>query len=127
MALRLSDSEREHYLARVRSVLDQQVRRQQTLTYLELADAVAMPGPQRIHRITRLLERLINEDAAAGRPLRAALAVSRVGCGLPAAGFFDRVRRLGLYDGVDPEGFHRRQLTRLFARAGLAPGGPVEP
>ncbi|WP_203594774.1 hypothetical protein [Wenzhouxiangella limi] len=126
MATRLTQSEREKYLASIGAVLDQQARRQQTLTYLELADAVAMPGPQRIHRVTRLLEILMQRDATAGRPIRSALAVSRVGQGLPAAGFFDRAARLGLFDGKDPAGFHRRQLEALFAGAGSARVSPVE-
>ncbi|MFP4335712.1 MAG: hypothetical protein ACOC0Q_00485 [Wenzhouxiangella sp.] len=113
MTRRLSDSEQTQLLARMRSVLDDHARRGQTLTYLELADAVAMPGPQRIHRATRLLERLMKEDAETGRPLRSALVVSRVGNGLPAAGFFDRARRLGLFDGEDPSAFHRQQLLGL--------------
>lgn len=113
----LGEREREHYLERMRSVLDQHARQQQTLTYLELADAVAMPGPQRIHRVTRLLEILMKEDGSAGRPIRSALVVSRLGRGLPAEGFFDRARRLGLFDGLDPEDFHRRQLTAVFERA----------
>ncbi|MFW5816019.1 MAG: hypothetical protein ACOCVP_04100 [Wenzhouxiangella sp.] len=122
MARALSEDERAHYLERLRSVLDQHARQRQTLTYLELADAVAIPAPQRIHRLTRLLEILMKEDGNAGQPLRSALVVSRRGRGLPAEGFFDRARRLGLFDGLDPAGFHRRQLAALFARAQREPG-----
>lgn len=104
-------------MERVRSVLDQYAHQQQTLTYLELADAAAVPGPQRIHRVTRSLEILMKEDFSAGRPIRSALAVSRVGQGLPAAGFFDRARRLGLLNDLAPADFHREQLMAVFAGA----------
>ncbi len=114
VAARLSQTERANYLERIAAVLDAHARQRQTLTYLALADAVAMPGPQRIHRITGLLETLMKRDAEAGRPIRAALVVSRAGHGLPAAGFFDRAQRLGLFDGDDPSGFHRLVLERLF-------------
>lgn len=117
MGMRLSDKERRHYLERVRLVLDEHARKHQTLSYLELADAVAMPGPQRIHRITRLLEILMKEDFGAGRPIRSALVVSRVGRGLPAEGFFDRARRLGLFEGDNPADFHRRLLSVLFSQS----------
>lgn len=116
MATRLSDEERQQYLERVRSVLDEHARQRLTLTYLELADAVAMPGPQRIHRITRLLEILMKEDFSAGAPIRSALVVSRVGRGLPADGFFDRARRLGVFEGDNPADLHHRLLSALFGR-----------
>jgi hypothetical protein len=103
----------------VSSVLDQSAQQQKTLTYLELADAAAVPGPQRIHRVTRLLEILMKEDCLAGRPLRSALVVSRVGRGLPAEGFFDRARRLGLLKETNPADFHRQQLVSLFSQAAL--------
>lgn len=45
----------------------------------------------------------MEEDAAASRPLIAALVVSKTGSGLPAPGFFDCARRVGRFDG-DPSG-----------------------
>jgi hypothetical protein len=115
MGARLDADQRTRYLQRLAAVLDAARVQRRTLTYLEAADALAMPGPQRIHKTTRLLEILLKQDAERGRPLRAALVVSRAGQGLPAAGFFDRARRLGLFDGEAPEAFHRRLLRQLFA------------
>ena len=117
MGARLNDSEIEHFMARVKSVLGMQASRQELLTYLELADRVAMPGPQRIHRITRLLERLMQEDVAHGRPVRSALVVSRIGHGLPAEGFFDRARRLQILVNEDQRSFHCRQIEAVFSGA----------
>ena len=48
----------------------------------------------------------MEEDAAAARPLIAALVVSKARGGLPASGFFDCARRVGRFDGdlSGPEG-----------------------
>ena len=75
---------------------------------------MGLEPPRRIHRVTRLLELLLNEDVRAERPPLAALAVSRVRDGLPAPGFFDRLRRLGVDAGPDPARLHREILERLF-------------
>jgi hypothetical protein len=115
MTKSLTGDEREEMLQRMAGVLDEARRLRRTLTYLQLADALAIEAPQRIHKTTRLLEILLKRDAEAGRPLRAALAVSRTGAGRPAAGFFERARRLGLFDGQDPEDVHDRLLAQLFA------------
>ncbi|WP_376695317.1 hypothetical protein [Wenzhouxiangella sp. EGI_FJ10305] len=110
--------ERAYYLQRLAALLDQARVQRRTLTYLEAADALAIPGPKRIHKTARLLELLLKEDVDAGRPIRAALVTSRVPPGLPAAGFFDRARRLGLYTGDDQAVFHARLLEELFSDSG---------
>lgn len=115
MTKSLTGDERERVLQRMAGVLDEARRLRRTLTYLQLADALAIEAPQRIHKTTRLLEILLKRDAEAGRPLRAALAVSRTGAGRPAAGFFERALRLGLFNGENPEDFHDRLLEQLFA------------
>jgi hypothetical protein len=57
------------------------------------------------------------EDAAAGRPLLAALVISRTRDGLPAPGFFARARALGRYDGSergpDAAAFHAAELAAV--------------
>lgn len=107
--------EREAYLNRLAGLLDQARVQRRTLTYLEVADALAMPGPQRIHKTARLIEILLKRDADAGRPLRSALVTSRARPGLPAPGFFDRARRMRLFDGENPQDFHARLLAELFS------------
>jgi hypothetical protein len=99
---------------KLRDVLERARVQRRTLTYLEAADALDLVPPHRIHKTARLVERLLSEDAAAGRPPLAALVVSKARGGLPAPGFFDRARRLGLYAGGDPAAFHQRLLVRLF-------------
>jgi hypothetical protein len=96
----------------------------ETVTYNDLAQRTAFPGPQAIHRLTELLEAMIREDHAAGRPLLAALAVSRAqrdaqGKSIPGRGFFQLLNELGRYHGPDqgPEAaaHHAEELEGALA------------
>lgn len=102
---------------RLRAVLERARQARRTLTYREVADAIRVEPPHRIHQVTGLVERLLEDDAAAGRPSLAALVVSRVRNGRPAPGFFEHARRLGLYRGDDPDAFHDEMLADLFEHA----------
>ncbi len=100
-------------MSRLAGLLDEQAMKGQTLTYLEVADHLAIAAPKRIHRTARLVEKLMRRDFDAGRPIRSALVISRVRNGLPAPGFFDRARRLGLLDHDDEWVFHQQLLSQL--------------
>ena len=50
----------------------------------------------RVADLTSALEQLMEEDAAAGHPQRAALLEGRLSNGLPAQGFFLKLAELGL-------------------------------
>jgi hypothetical protein len=106
--------------ARVRSFFENVAKRQIPITYQELAKALQISSTHSIHQVTEALERLM--DAAADRPLIAALAISKARGGLPAPGFFDRARRLGRFagdpDGQDAWSFHASELNAVFARRG---------
>jgi len=88
-----------------------------TITYREIADRAEIPSPGRIRCVTDTLEDMIRADHAAGRPLRAAVAVSRAGDGLPGPGFFQLCQEISLYFGPDsgPQAalFHQIQRQRL--------------
>ncbi len=88
---------------RVRTYLCQIVGQATPITYQALANALDLSPPNTIHQLTAALECLIEEDAAAARPLIAALVVSKARGGLPAPGFFDCAWRVGRLDG-DPSG-----------------------
>ena len=99
-------SEKERLIAALRSALLDCALAGESVTYNVLAARVGFPGPHRIHRLTELLEIMIREDHAAGRPLLAAVAVSRAqrnaaGDGIPGRGFFHLLAELGRYDGPD--------------------------
>ncbi len=114
MAKRLDPETQARLCSALECLLDQLCVQRRTMTYLEVADHLAVPGPYRIHKTTRLLELLLKQDVEQGVAPRSALVVSRAGSRRPAEGFFDRARRLGIWDGHDPAGFHNALLNRLF-------------
>ena len=73
-------------------------------------------APGKIHRLGEALETLMEADVAAGRPMLAALCVSKMWPGVPARGFFLAAKVLGVFSG-DPTGpearaFHSDELQR---------------
>jgi hypothetical protein len=88
---------------RVRSHLCGIVGHATPITYQALAKALGLAPPNTIRQLTVALESLIEEDAAAARPLLAALVVSKARDGLPAPGFFECAQHVGRFDG-DPSG-----------------------
>lgn len=80
-----------------------------TVTYGALAAELGL----RIGELTDALEALMEADAAAGHPLRAALCEGRLERGLPARGFFLKAADLG-FDVSDPTGFVAAQRAGLF-------------
>ena len=89
-------------------------QQKKTITYLEVAEAVDIQAPHRIHRVTKLLEALMELDQKHDQPLRAALVVSRSVPNLPGEGFFLKAQELGLMNGVSASEFHQQCLNRLF-------------
>lgn len=71
----------------------------QPITYQALAQALELTPPNTIHQLTVALEHLIEDNALAGRPLIAALVISRARGGLPAPGFFECAKRVGRFHG----------------------------
>ncbi len=100
-------------------------RSRETITYLDLADAARVRPPHRIHNLTLALEKMIEEDHRKGRPLLAAVAVSRGPDQVPGRGFFMLLTRLGRYDGPDrgpvAKACHARELTAAFDFWAAAP------
>jgi hypothetical protein len=81
----------------------------ETITYGALAKELGL----RVADLTSQLEALMEEDAAQGKPFRAALFCQRLSPdNLPAPGFFLKAEALG-HDISDPAAFtadHRRRL-----------------
>lgn len=82
---------------RARRLLETAPEAELPLTYQRLAEALGLTPPRTIRRVALALEQLMREDAAAGRPLIAALVVSRQGEGLPREGFFELAVELGRF------------------------------
>ncbi|MEY4983052.1 MAG: hypothetical protein RIR62_1318 [Pseudomonadota bacterium] len=85
----------------------------QTVTYGQLARDLGW----RMADLTAALEALMTQDAAAGRPLRAALLKGRLAGGLPARGFFDKAAELG-FDVADAAAFTQDHRARLWGNQG---------
>ena len=97
------------------------------ITYQALAKALGLSPPNTIRQLTVALEYLIEEDAAAARPLIAAFVVSKARGGLPAPGFFECALRVGRFHG-DPLGeeasiFYATEFDRVvgFWRSPISP------
>jgi hypothetical protein len=109
----------QHLAERVRAYLQRMATRGVPITYHDLAKALQLKPPNRIHLVTEALELLMADDIKAGRPLIAALAISKVRSGLPAPGFFDCAARLGRFseDAAGPEAwaFHAREFHAAIA------------
>jgi hypothetical protein len=112
---RATSSDRDRVAKQLRTCLQNMAAAGLTITYGALARLLELPPPI-IHQLTVALERLMEEDAEAGRPFIAALVVSKARGGLPAVGFFDCARRLGRFAG-DPNGVEARtfHVTELNA------------
>jgi hypothetical protein len=81
----------------------------QTITYGELARELGL----RMAELTAKLEKLMEEDAAQGKPFRAALLRQRLSPdNLPAPGFFQKAATLGA-EVTDPAAFTADQRRRL--------------
>ncbi|WP_347266019.1 hypothetical protein [Paracoccus sp. (in: a-proteobacteria)] len=102
----------------LRQALLAQARTGAPVSYRALAAQLRLAPPQTIQRLTAALEALMAEDAAAGRPLLAALCVSRLPTDLPGRGFFLTAQALGLFAG-EPDTpaareFHAAELRRVL-------------
>lgn len=82
--------------AQVRRLLDAAPADALPLTYQQLAEALGLTPPGTIQRVAQALEALMREDVRQGRPMMAALVVSRRS-GLPAPGFFELAVTLGRF------------------------------
>jgi hypothetical protein len=104
--------------SRLRKHLQKIAGRRVPTTYQELAKALALTPPHRIHQVTEALH-LMAEDAATGRPFIVAIAISKARGGLPAPGFFDCARRLGRFAGdaagLEAQAFHAREFNAAVA------------
>lgn len=81
------------------------------VTYNDAIAAMKITAPPRMRQLTDALEALMADDAMHGRPFLAARVVAR-GSGIPAAGFFQTARALGVAIADEPL-FHAQTLALL--------------
>ena len=98
----------------LRARLTDLAARGETITYGDLARELDIPAPS-IAALTALLETLMEQDAAAGRPFLAAVCAGRLGDGMPALGFFQKAAELDAALTADPEIFVIEQRRALRA------------
>lgn len=92
------------------------IRNKDQITYNALATTANMTGPHKIHRLTLWLEQIMAEDHESGRPLRAAVVISKARGGMPAPGFFDKARELGLdFETTDRHTSYKTYLQEVYA------------
>ncbi|TDR50766.1 hypothetical protein DFP85_12250 [Halomonas ventosae] len=86
------------------------------ITYQQAAEALGLPPPRTIQRVALALEALMREDVAAGRPMIAALVVSRRG-DLPRQGFFELAVSLDRFpaDPAHHAAAYRQELRQVLA------------
>lgn len=95
----VEDSAPETLTRRLRAHLQALATKRLPITYQEAAKGMFLSPPNTIHQVTEVLEQLMAEDAATGRPFIAAMVISKVRGGVPAPGFFDCAARLGRFTG----------------------------
>ena len=92
------------------------IKNKNQITYNALAATAKMTGPHKIHRLTSWLEQLMAEDQNNDRPLRAAVVISKARGGLPAPGFFDKAKELGLdFETTDRRVSYEAYLQTVYA------------
>ena len=92
------------------------IKNKDQITYNALAATANMNGPHKIHRLTSWLEQLMAEDYHNEQPLRAAVVISKARGGLPANGFFDKAKELGLdFETTDRRASYQAYLQTVYA------------
>lgn len=80
----------------LRALLTRRTPADPFITYQGLATALGLQPPGTIQRVAAVLEQTMREDVGAGRPMIAALVISRAG-DMPRRGFFDLAVALGRF------------------------------
>lgn len=107
--------------AQIRDILTRRVPDDPCITYRELAEQLGLQPPGTIQRVAVALEQTMREDTAAGRPMIAALVVSRIG-EMPRPGFFELAVALGRFP-PDPAQHHDAWEAECLAVRRMQDGG----
>jgi len=105
---------------RVRALLSDNNPDSPFLTYQALATELGLTPPGTIRTVAAALEHTMREDVLAGRPMIAALVISRAG-DMPQRGFFDLAVTLGRFP-PDPGGHRAAWQAECTALLGWPAG-----
>ena len=85
-------------------------------TYREAANAMQLKPPGTIQQVAGALESMMRDDVEAGRPLIAALVISRRG-DLPRPGFFEQAVAIGRFpeDSTMHDAAYRKEFEQALA------------
>lgn len=104
---------------RARELLLRHAAAGQRVSYRDLAQELGLVPPGIIRRVAGALEELMQDDAAAGRPLLAVFCISRGPLAMPRRGFFVTAEALGIFDGAPDgpaaEAFYATEYARATA------------
>ena len=110
------DSDPENWQQNAHAEIMAVIKNKDQITYNALAATAKMTGPHKIHRLTSWLEQLMAEDHHNDRPLRAAVVISKARGGLPAPGFFNKAKELGLdFETTDRRASYQAYLQAVYA------------
>lgn len=93
----------------------------ETMTYRELALQLKLKPPNTINQTVQALEILMATHAAKNIPQFSCLIISKMRQGIPAPGFFIRLKQLGIYSGeetgFEAENFHNSEKIKCYEYA----------
>lgn len=102
----------------LRKILISRAENRQTIDYKTLADELGFTPPNTIQKTTILLEACQEDDALLNQPQLASVVVQKRGAPYPRPGFFQQLKRLGVYDGSDngaqAQMWHQNELEKVF-------------
>jgi hypothetical protein len=104
----------------LRKVLVNYAKQRKTLDYKTLSNLLNIAPPQTIYKTTQLLEACQEDDALLGQPQLAAIVISKNSDQIPRPGFFQTLKKLGVYSGKEqgPQAqmWHQNELEKVFER-----------
>lgn len=102
----------------LRRVLIAYAQQQRTIDYKTLTNQLGITPPNSIHKTTALLEACQQDDALLCQPQLAAIVISKASDPIPRPGFFQTLKKLGVYRGAEQgseaQMWHQNELEKVF-------------
>lgn len=102
----------------VRAQLAKIAEQKVTVEYNTLADQLGISSPLKIQKLSKFLEACQEDDALLNRPQLVSVVVQKNSPQYPRAGFFLKLKELGIYagkeDGPQAQMWHQNELERVY-------------